>query len=150
VLAVSTALYVGLWPLAIVVPRDHEGDARVGLALVLAGGLVYAAVLLVVVACLLDSRQKDRPSGQPPQRPVSQLPQRPASQPPQRQAPRTPTPQRPPAQTPLRPVSGGPDGRHPSADRGQGHTAEAARSDSWPPPRRCHRGHRYTIGYVGR
>jgi Domain of unknown function (DUF1707) len=76
VLAVSTVLYVGVWPLAIVAPRDHEGDARAGLALVLAAGLVYVAVLLVVVACLLDSRQENRPGGQPSQRPAPQTPLR--------------------------------------------------------------------------
>jgi hypothetical protein len=70
VLTVTTAVYLGVWPLAFFLPRNGEGEAQGGLALVTMTGLVYLLVLVFAGMQIIVDWQ-DKHSG-------AQLPRRPA------------------------------------------------------------------------
>jgi hypothetical protein len=64
VLAVATALYAGMWPLAIVLPRDWEGEPQAGINLIGMTTGLYLLVLISAVPLWLDSRRQKRSRGQ--------------------------------------------------------------------------------------
>ena len=114
VMTMATVLYAGMWPLAIVLPRNGEGDPRDGANLV--GGATLIYLLVMTLACVwaqaLGSRREKRSGGQLPGRP-------------------------PPGaggQAPRRLPSAGPGGQLPPVDPGHRHTAEAARRRLPRPP----------------
>jgi hypothetical protein len=110
VLTVATVLYAGMWPLALYLPRDHEGEPRAGLSLVVMTGAVYLLVWVLVVVQMLNSRRDKRYGGQRPRRPA------PSGG----------------GQASRRQPSAGPDGELPPP--GHGHIAEAARRRCLPRP----------------
>jgi hypothetical protein len=141
VIMVATALYAGVWPFTFLLPwpTNSEGDPpKAVILLFFSTTLIYSSVLLFVLFVAVLSIpawwRKKRSGGQPP-----------------RPAPGAD------GQASRRPPSAGPGGRLPSVDRGQQHTAEAARSrlprqqssGSRPPHRWRYRGRGYTIGYAG-
>jgi hypothetical protein len=64
VLAVATALYAAMWPLAIVLPRDWEGQPQAGINLIGMTTGLYLLVLISAVTLWLDSRRQKRSRGQ--------------------------------------------------------------------------------------
>jgi hypothetical protein len=64
VLAVATALYAAMWPLAIVLPRDWEGQPQAGINLIGMTTGLYLLVLISAVPLWLDSRRQKRSRGQ--------------------------------------------------------------------------------------
>jgi len=107
VLTVATVLYAGMWPLALILPRDSEGDPVAGVGLVTTATLAYFLVLITagVWAQAPGSRREKRPGGQLPARPAPGVG----------------------GQAPRRPSSSGPGGQLPPVDPGHRHTAEAVR-----------------------
>jgi hypothetical protein len=69
VLAVATALYAGMWPLAIVMPRDWEGEPQAGINLIAMTTGLYLLALILAVRLWLDSRRQKSSRGQQPPRP---------------------------------------------------------------------------------
>jgi Domain of unknown function (DUF1707) len=63
VLAVATALYAGMWPLAVVLPRDWEGEPQAGINLIAMTTGLYLLALILAVQLRLDSRHQKRPRG---------------------------------------------------------------------------------------
>jgi hypothetical protein len=61
VLAAATVLYASMWPLAIVLPRDWEGEPQAGINLIGMTTGLYLLVLILVVRLRLDSRRRKRP-----------------------------------------------------------------------------------------
>jgi hypothetical protein len=121
-LAAATAIYTGTWVLAFFLPRTSEGDPMAGANLVVAATFAYSVALVFAVGRIITGWQDRRATGQLPGGPAPG-PDGPASQ---------------------RPPTAGPGGQLPWADRGQQHTAEAARRD--PAHEGRHHRHRYTIG----
>jgi Domain of unknown function (DUF1707) len=60
VIAVATALYAGMWPLALVLPRDWEGQPQAGINLIAMTTGLYLLVLILAVRLWLDSRRRIR------------------------------------------------------------------------------------------
>jgi hypothetical protein len=69
VLAVATPLYAAMWPLAIVLPRDWEGEPQAGVNLIGMTTGLYLLVLIFAARLWLDSRREKRSRGQQPLRP---------------------------------------------------------------------------------
>jgi hypothetical protein len=69
VLAVATVLYAGMWPLAIALPRDWEGEPQAGINLISMTTGLYLLGLILAGRLWLDSRRQWRSRGQQPPRP---------------------------------------------------------------------------------
>jgi hypothetical protein len=113
VIAGATALYAGMWPLAVVLPRNGDGYPLYGVNLLGAATLVYLLVLIsaFVWAQALGSRREERSGGQLPGRPA------PGS-----------------GQAPRRLPSADPGRQLPPGDHGHRHAAEATRRRRPRPP----------------
>jgi len=118
----ETVLYVGVWPLAFVLPTNSEGDPVDGVSLLGPATVFY--LLLLICTCVwrqvLRSRQENRSSGRVPGRPTLGADG---------------------GQAPRRPPATDPGGRVPPGDAYHRHTAEAARR-RLPRPVLPVRGHR--------
>jgi hypothetical protein len=70
VIAVATMLYAAVWPLALVLPRDGEGEPQAAIRLLVITTFAYLMISVLAGLELLESRQ-DKPSGaRPPRRPL--------------------------------------------------------------------------------
>jgi Domain of unknown function (DUF1707) len=64
VIAVATVLYAGMWPLALVLPRNSQGEPQAAIRLLVLITLTYVMVSAIAGLELLESRQ-DKRSGAP-------------------------------------------------------------------------------------
>ena len=70
VIAVATMLYAAVWPLALVLPRDGEGEPQAAIRLLVITTFAYLMISVLAGLELLESRQ-DKPSGaRQPRRPL--------------------------------------------------------------------------------
>ena len=60
VIAVATVLYAGMWPLALVLPRNSQGVPQAAIRLLVLITLTYVMVSAMAGLQLLDSRQDKR------------------------------------------------------------------------------------------
>jgi hypothetical protein len=60
VIAVATMLYAAVWPLALVLPRDGEGEPRAAIRLLVMTTFAYLMISVLAGLELLESRQDKR------------------------------------------------------------------------------------------
>ena len=60
VIAVATVLYAGMWPLALVLPRNGEGEPQAAIRLLVVITFAYVMVSVMAGLELLESRQDKR------------------------------------------------------------------------------------------
>jgi Domain of unknown function (DUF1707) len=65
-LMVATVVYAGMWPLAMLLPVDSEGEPHAGLNLVMLTGLAYLVVLLLTLTQISMDWQDKRAARRPP------------------------------------------------------------------------------------
>jgi hypothetical protein len=70
VIAVATMLYAAVWPLALVLPRNSEGEPQAAIRLLVMTTFAYLMISILAGLKLLESRQDNRSSARPPRRPL--------------------------------------------------------------------------------
>ena len=70
VIAVATMLYAAVWPLALVLPRNGEGEPQAAIRLLAITTFAYLMISVLAGLELLESRQDKRSGARPPRRPL--------------------------------------------------------------------------------
>ena len=71
VIAVATMLYAAVWPLALVLPRNSEGEPQAAIKLLVMTTFAYLMISVLAGLELLESRQDKRSGARPRRRPRS-------------------------------------------------------------------------------
>jgi len=70
VIAVATMFYAAVWPLALVLPRNSEGEPQAAIKLLVMTTFAYLRISVLAGLELLESRQDKRSAARPARRPL--------------------------------------------------------------------------------